>query len=161
MSATAIRAEALSKKYRLSVLRRGHDTLRDLISDRVRGLMSRNGERSGEDIIWALRDVSLEIPEGQIVGVIGPNGAGKTTLLKILSRITEPTEGRAEIYGSVGSLLEVGTGFHYELSGRENVYLSGAVLGMSKREIDEKFDDIVSFAEVREFMDTPVKRYSD
>jgi lipopolysaccharide transport system ATP-binding protein len=157
---TAIRAHGLSKQYRLSVLRRGHDTLRDLISDSVRGLMSRNGVRGGVDTIWALRDVSFEIPEGQIVGVIGRNGAGKSTLLKILSRITEPTEGRAEIRGRVGSLLEVGTGFHPELTGRENVYLNGAVLGMRKREIDRKFDEIVGFAEVDRFLDTPVKRYS-
>ncbi|HLA81302.1 MAG TPA: ABC transporter ATP-binding protein, partial [Thermoleophilia bacterium] len=116
--------------------------------------------RSGEDIIWALRDVSLEIPEGQIVGVIGRNGAGKSTLLKILSRITEPTEGRAEIRGRVGSLLEVGTGFHPELTGRENIYLNGAILGMRKREIDRKFDEIVGFAEIDRFLDTPVKRYS-
>ena len=156
----AIRAERLSKQYRLSVSRRGHDTLRDLISDGVRSLVSRNGERSGVDTIWALRDVSFEIPEGQIVGVIGRNGAGKSTLLKILSRITEPTEGRAEIRGRVGSLLEVGTGFHPELTGRENVYLNGAILGVRKREIDRKFDEIVGFAEVDRFLDTPVKRYS-
>jgi lipopolysaccharide transport system ATP-binding protein len=156
----AIRAEGLSKQYRLSVSRRGHDTLRDLISDGMRSLVSRNGAQGGMETIWALRDVSFEIPEGQIVGVIGRNGAGKSTLLKILSRITEPTEGRAVIRGRVGSLLEVGTGFHPELTGRENVYLNGAILGMRKREIDRKFDEIVGFAEVDRFLDTPVKRYS-
>ena len=171
MSDSVIRVEHLSKRYRLGQID-PYQTLRDAIarvavsSSRAvrsafagRSRATRNPSPDGH--IWALKDVSFEVDRGEVLGVIGPNGAGKTTLLKILSRITEPTEGRAEIYGSVGSLLEVGTGFHYELSGRENVYLSGAVLGMSKREIDEKFDDIVSFAEVGEFMDTPVKRYSD
>ena len=110
--------------------------------------------------IWALRDVSFEVTRGELVGIIGRNGAGKSTLLKILSRITRPTTGRAEIWGRVGSLLEVGTGFHSELTGRENLYLSGAILGMPKAEIDRKFDQIVAFAEVEDFMDTPVKHYS-
>src|SRR5262245_30224802 len=110
--------------------------------------------------VWALRDVTFEVPRGEVLGVVGRNGAGKSTLLKLLSRITPPTEGRAEIHGHVGSLLEVGTGFHPELTGRENVYLSGAILGMRRRDIDRRFDEIVAFAEVERFLDTPVKRYS-
>ena len=160
MSTIAIRAEGLSKKYRLSASSQVYDTLRDLITDGFRNLMARNGAQGAQDTIWALRDVSFGIPQGQIVGVIGRNGAGKSTLLRILSRITEPTEGRAEIRGRVGSLLEVGTGFHAELTGRENIYLNGAILGMKKREIDRKFDEIVGFAEIDRFLDTPVKRYS-
>src|SRR5262249_25445119 len=116
--------------------------------------------RPKQEMFWALKDVSLEIQEGEIVGLIGRNGAGKTTLLKILSRITRPTSGWAEIHGRVRSLLEVGTGFHGELSGRENTYLSGSILGMSKTEIDRKFDEIVAFAEIDKFIDTPVKHYS-
>jgi lipopolysaccharide transport system ATP-binding protein len=160
MSATAIRANGLSKKYRLSIRRRGYDTLRDHLADGFRNLWGRNGAREGPGTIWALRDVSFEIPNGQIAGIIGRNGAGKSTLLKILSRIVEPTEGRAEIHGRVGSLIEVGTGFHPELTGGENIYLNGAILGMKKREIDRKFDEIVAFAEIDRFIDTPVKRYS-
>lgn len=160
MSQLAIRADGLSKRYRISVGARTHDTLRDLLTDGVRNLVSRNGARSGQETVWALRGASFEIGRGEIVGVIGRNGAGKSTLLKILSRITEPTEGRAQIYGKIGSLLEVGTGFHPELSGRENIYLNGAILGMKKREIDRKFDQIVAFAETDRFIDTPVKRYS-
>src|SRR5262249_51891404 len=110
--------------------------------------------------IWPCKDISFEIPEGQAVAVIGANGAGKSTLLKILTRITEPTSGRAILRGRVSSLLEVGTGFHPELTGRENIYLNGAILGMYRREIDRKFDDIVAFAEIEDFLDTPVKRYS-
>src|SRR3990172_12418944 len=136
MSMIAIRADGLSKKYRISADNQVYDTLRDLFTDGIRNLLGRNGGRGEPETIWALRDVSFKIPQGQIVGIIGRNGAGKSTLLKILSRIVEPTEGRAEIRGRVGSLLEIGTGFHYELTGRENVYLNGAILGMKKREID-------------------------
>lgn len=160
MSTIAIRADGLSKKYRISAGNQVYDTLRDLLTDGFRNLLGRNGVRGGPNTIWALRDVSFEIPKGQIVGIIGRNGAGKSTLLKILSRIVEPTEGRAEIHGRVGSLIEVGTGFHPELTGGENIYLNGAILGMKKREIDRKFDEIVAFAEIDRFIDTPVKRYS-
>jgi lipopolysaccharide transport system ATP-binding protein len=128
----------------------------------IRSLVTRNGNASApqEEIFWALKDISFEIQRGEVVGVIGRNGAGKSTLLKILSRITEPDEGYADIYGRVGSLLEVGTGFHQELTGRENLYLNGAILGMKRAEISRKFDEIVSFAEVDKFIDTPVKHYS-
>src|SRR6185369_6865469 len=118
-----------------------------------------NGKNS-HDFIWALDDVSFQVNQGEVVGIIGRNGAGKSTLLRILSRITKPTGGRAHIVGRVGSLLEVGTGFHPELTGRENIYLNGAILGMRKAEMDRKFDEIVAFAEVEKFIDTPVKRYS-
>jgi lipopolysaccharide transport system ATP-binding protein len=135
--------------------------LRDEITDSVRSLFRRNGHgHEEEETFWALRDVSFEVKKGEVVGIIGRNGAGKSTLLKILSRITEPTEGRAMIHGRVASLLEVGIGFHGELSGRENIYLNGAILGMKKAEIDRKFDEIVAFSEVEKFIDTPVKRYS-
>lgn len=160
MSTAAIRADGLSKMYRISAGAQGHDTLRDLLADRARGIVARNGPRPHRHELWALRDVSFEIPSGQVVGIIGRNGAGKSTLLKILSRITEPTEGRVEIRGRVGSLLEVGTGFHPELTGRENIYLNGAILGMKKTEIGRKFDEIVGFAEIDRLLDTPVKRYS-
>ena len=155
----SIRAEHLSKQYRIGVAK--HNTLRDQIADGVKSIFRRNGRaRPDKDKFWALKDVSFEIKQGEMVGIIGLNGAGKTTLLKLLSRITEPTEGRAEIYGRVGSLLEVGTGFHFELTGRENIYLSGAILGMTKAEIDRKFHEIVEFSELDKFLDTPVKRYS-
>lgn len=161
MSEFAIRVENLGKQYKLGARIERYSTLRDSIA-RVfaHPLRRARNKKSGVDSLWALRDVSLEIKHGEIVGIIGHNGAGKTTLLKILSRITEPTQGRAEIYGRVGSLLEVGTGFHPELTGRENIYLNGALLGMRKAEIDRKFDEIVDFAEVEKFLDTPVKRYS-
>jgi lipopolysaccharide transport system ATP-binding protein len=161
MSTIAIQVANLSKKYEITVGRYRHDTLRDQISDSVHSLFQRNGRsRRQKEVFWALKDVSFEVKPGEVIGVIGRNGAGKSTLLKILSRITVPSAGVAEIRGRVGSLLEVGTGFHPELSGRENVYLNGAILGMKKWDIDRKFDEIVAFAEIDKFIDTPVKRYS-
>jgi lipopolysaccharide transport system ATP-binding protein len=157
MPAPVIHSEALSKKYR-----RGLQTdpgLRHALEKFVRSPLS-VFRRSSTETFWALKDVSLDVHEGEVLGLIGRNGAGKTTLLKILSRITRPTEGWAEIHGRVGSLLEVGTGFHQELTGRENTFLSGAILGMSKAEIARKFDEIVAFAELEKFIDTPVKHYS-
>src|SRR5689334_115801 len=161
MSDFAIRCENLSKRYRIGSPER-YKTLRDAISNTALAPFHRfrNNSQNGHGYIWALQDVCCEIKRGDVVGIIGLNGAGKSTLLRILSRITEPTRGVAEIYGRVGSLLEVGTGFHPELTGRENIYLNGAILGMQKTEIDRKFDEIVSFAEVEKFLDTPVKRYS-
>jgi lipopolysaccharide transport system ATP-binding protein len=174
MSDPAIQVSNLGKRYRLGPMQerhralRGYDTLRDALSDGavevVRAIVSRLG-RTGrspapDSTIWALRDVSLDLQPGEVVGIIGGNGAGKSTLLKILSRVTKPTTGRVELRGRVGSLLEVGTGFHAELTGRENIYLSGAILGMRRAEIRRKFDQIVEFAEVERFIDTPVKRYS-
>jgi lipopolysaccharide transport system ATP-binding protein len=157
MSDTAIAINGLGKRYTIGLRRRGYDTLRESIARAVR----RRG-RSADDSreLWALRDLSLTIRHGEVVGLIGHNGAGKSTLLKILARITEPTEGWAELTGRVGSLLEVGTGFHPELTGRENIFLNGAILGMRRAEIRRRFDDIVEFAEVERFLDTPVKRYS-
>ncbi|GAB6188074.1 ABC transporter ATP-binding protein [Thermopirellula anaerolimosa] len=170
MSDIAIRAENLSKKFFLGE-RIGFKTFRETLQDAVVSPIRRiiSGKANGATVeekvdtdrqIWALKDVTFEVKHGEVLGIIGPNGAGKSTLLKILSRITEPTGGYAEIRGRVGSLLEVGTGFHPELTGRENVYLNGAILGMSRAEIRRKFDDIVSFAGVEKFIDTPVKRYS-
>ncbi len=175
MSDNAILVEHLSKLYHIGKRLENHATLRDQIDEALatsirRLCPSRNGSSSDgrhrpgakpmEGTIWALKDVSFQIEPGEIVGIIGRNGAGKSTLLKILSRITEPTEGYAEINGRVGTLLEVGTGFHPELTGRENIYLNGAILGMKKAEVVRKFDEIVSFAEIEKFIDTPVKRYS-
>jgi lipopolysaccharide transport system ATP-binding protein len=161
MSDIAIRVENLSKQYKIAATRLRHDTLRDQLMDGVKSLFRRKGSpKKEENTIWALRDVSFEVKQGELIGIIGRNGAGKSTLLKVLSRITEPTTGRAEIFGRVGSLLEVGTGFSRELSGRDNIYLSGAILGMKKAEIRRKFDEIVSFAEVEKFIDTPVKHFS-
>jgi lipopolysaccharide transport system ATP-binding protein len=165
MSNFAIRVERLGKQYRIGKRER-YRTLRDTLTDTVTAPFRRLRERKsangdvGPETIWALKDLSFEIPRGEVVGIIGRNGAGKSTLLKVLSRITEPTEGSAEIHGRVGSLLEVGTGFHPELTGRENVYLNGAILGMHKAEIAKKFDEIVAFAEIEKFIDTPVKHYS-
>jgi lipopolysaccharide transport system ATP-binding protein len=160
MSDTIIRVEGMSKLYKIGVARPRYGTLRDSIAGGLGSLFHLNGRPEVEDSIWALKDVSFEVKQGEVVGIIGRNGAGKSTLLKILSRITEPTVGRAEIHGRVGSLLEVGTGFHPELTGRENIYLNGAILGMRKAEIDRKFDEIVAFSEVEKFIDTPVKHYS-
>ncbi|MBU0596313.1 ABC transporter ATP-binding protein [Candidatus Bipolaricaulota bacterium] len=162
---TAILANGLGKKYRIGHRKEADRTLRETLTDAAMAPIRRIrnfGEASHreEDTIWALRDVSFEIAQGEVVGVIGANGAGKSTLLKVLTRITEPTTGYAELRGRVGSLLEVGTGFHPELTGRDNVYLSGAVLGMTRREIAARFDEIVSFSGVEKFIDTPVKRYS-
>src|SRR5256884_4446960 len=162
----AIRCQGLGKQYRLGPRQRYRalrDTLPALALAPFRGLRSAIGfgrPTAQGATLWALRDVSFEVSAGEIVGIIGANGAGKSTLLKILSRITAPTEGQAEIHGRVGSLLEVGTGFHPELTGRENVYLNGAILGMRKAEIEAKFDEIVAFAEVERFVDAPVKHYS-
>src|SRR5215475_2782733 len=171
MSDFAIRAESLSKLYKIGALKQRHDTLRDQLVHSFKSFFSCNSRQpphplapssidGRSDTIWALNGLSFEVKQGEVVGFIGRNGAGKTTLLKILSRITEPTSGRAEIYGRVGSLLEVGTGFHPELTGRENVYLNGAILGMRKAEINQKFDEIIAFAETEKFIDTPVKHYS-
>jgi len=158
MPDAAIRVEGLSKRYRIGE-GRSHKTLREALTGAFRAPF-RRANRSGHETIWALKDVSFEVAPGEVVGVIGRNGAGKSTLLKILSRITEPTEGRIEIRGRVGSLLEVGTGFHSELTGRENIFLNGAILGMKRIEIRRRFDEIVAFAEVEKFIDTPVKHYS-
>jgi lipopolysaccharide transport system ATP-binding protein len=167
MNDLAIRVENLGKQYQIGLPQERYRTLRDSLVEFVGAPVRRLrlGRRSDLDnetdrTIWALRDISFEVKRGQVLGVIGRNGAGKSTLLKILSRITEPSEGYAEIHGRVGSLLEVGTGFHPELTGRENISLNGAILGMKRVEIERKFDEIVSFAGVEKFIDTPVKRYS-
>jgi lipopolysaccharide transport system ATP-binding protein len=158
MTVTVIHAEKLSKRYRIGEHERYH-ALRDALTRALRSPLSFL-RRSHPETFWALEEVSLDVHEGEVLGLIGRNGAGKTTVLKILSRITRPTSGWAEIRGRVGSLLEVGTGFHPELTGRENTFLSGAILGMGKREIIRKFDEIVAFAELEKFIDTPVKHYS-
>src|SRR4051794_17335525 len=154
----AIRTEALGKRYQIGALRQPYTTLRETLSRAVSPSARRARQKDTQ--LWALKDVSFEVKPGDVVGVIGKNGAGKSTLLKVLSRITEPTEGRAEVRGRVGSLLEVGTGFHNELTGRENIFLSGAILGMRRAEIQRKFDEIVAFAEVSTFVDTALKHYS-
>jgi len=176
MSNVAIRVENLSKQYRIGP-RESYKTLRESLTNVFTAPFNRKNLQSAIrnpqsnhppssishprfDTIWALKDVSFEVKHGEVIGIIGPNGAGKTTLLKILSRITEPTEGEVELRGRVSSLLEVGTGFHPELTGRENIFLNGAILGMSKAEINTNFDEIVAFAEVEKFLDTPVKHYS-
>jgi lipopolysaccharide transport system ATP-binding protein len=172
MTSHAIEAEGLGKRYRIGAAAARHDSLRDLIGSvfaspvrnfrNVRRLTAfgPTHDRDGTDVLWAVRDVSFAVSHGEVLGIVGRNGAGKSTLLKILSRITEPTSGRAVLRGRVGSLLEVGTGFHPDLTGRENVYLNGAILGMDRRYVDHRFDEIVEFSGVATFIDTPVKRYS-
>ncbi|MDH3691157.1 MAG: ABC transporter ATP-binding protein [Gammaproteobacteria bacterium] len=155
MSDIAIQVDALGKRYRL-----GDNLKYRTLRDSWNSLFVRRKGRMEQDSIWALKDVSCDVKRGEVVGIIGRNGAGKSTLLKILSRITRPTVGTVDIYGRVGSLLEVGTGFHPELTGRENIFLNGAILGMTRREVHAKFDEIVAFAEIEQFIDTPVKRYS-
>ena len=169
MNNIAIKVENLGKRYRIGEIQQ-YKALRDTMTDALyapfRGISQLVNPKSeitnpkSNNHIWALKDVSFEVKQGEVIGIIGRNGAGKSTLLKILSRITEPTEGRAEIHGRMGSLLEVGTGFHPELTGRENIYLNGAIIGMKKVEIVRKFDEIVAFAEIEKFIDTPVKHYS-
>jgi lipopolysaccharide transport system ATP-binding protein len=171
VSDVAVRVEGVSKLYHIGRARR-HDTLRDLLAERMSRVVRRRGSSAadlgsdedpalhGGEPLWALKDVSLRVRHGEVVGIVGANGAGKSTLLKILSRITEPTSGRVEVRGRIGSLLEVGTGFDPELTGRENVYLNGAILGMKGKEIRSRFDEIVEFSELERFIDTPVKRYS-
>ena len=169
MTDIALRVENLSKEYRIGAREAIDKTLRETLMGGFQSpvrwaakLWHRDAAQSAEstETIWALKDVSFEIKRGEVVGIIGRNGAGKSTLLKLLSRITEPTTGLVEIHGRVGSLLEVGTGFHGELTGRENIYLNGSILGMKRVEIQRKFDEIVAFAEVEKFIDTPVKHYS-
>ena len=157
MARNAIEVEAVSKRYLLGEDHAGTGNLREALSGAVR---RRGRDRKARDEVWSLRDVTFDVPEGAALGVIGRNGAGKSTLLKVLTRITEPTSGVCRTRGRVGSLLEVGTGFHPELTGRENVYLNGAILGMGRRAIERTFDEIVDFAGVERFLDTPVKRYS-
>ncbi len=160
----AVRADRVSKEYRIGTRRAAYSTLRDLLSEKVGAQVRRLRGNSRADekaaTVWALRDVCLDIQQAEVVGIVGRNGAGKSTLLKIISRITEPTSGRVELYGRIGSLLEVGTGFHPELTGRENIFLNGAILGMKRAEILRKFDEIVAFSEIEKFIDTPVKFYS-
>jgi lipopolysaccharide transport system ATP-binding protein len=156
---TVIKAEGLAKRYRLGEHQAAYGTLRESLARAGRRLTRREHRHEAQEI-WALRDVSFDVRQGEVLGVIGRNGAGKSTLLKILTRITPPTAGRVEIRGRVGSLLEVGTGFNQELTGRENIYLNGAILGMKRREIDRRYDAIVEFSGVEKFIDTPVKRYS-
>ena len=163
MSDTAISIQGISKSYQIAraLGTQPYRTLQEEVIALPRNLWKRvRGRADSLDTFWALRDVSFEAKQGEVVGLIGRNGAGKSTLLKILSRITPPSSGRADIYGRVGALLEVGTGFHLELTGRENIFLSGAILGMRKSEIAARFDEIVAFAEVQQFIDTPTKRYS-
>jgi len=159
-SEIAIRVSHLGKKYQLGGPQEPYHTFRDAMVNSLKAPFKRFNRAPPAEEFWALKDVSFDVEQGEVVGIIGRNGAGKSTLLKILSRITAQTEGTVELYGRVGSLLEVGTGFHPEMTGRENIFLNGSILGMKKREIDEKFDEIVKFSEIEKFIDTPVKRYS-
>ena len=167
----AIKVENLSKRYRIGLKEETKDTLFGALGSilespfqnlkRLKKLTSFNKNKNeSDDIIWALKDISFEVKKGEVLGIIGPNGAGKSTLLKIIAQITYPTSGMVKLDGRVASLLEVGTGFHPELTGRENIYLNGTILGMTKKEIDQKFDEIVGFSDIEKFIDTPVKRYS-
>ena len=169
MSNPIIKVNNLSKRYRIGAKEQGYKTFREAIMEGITApvrnlakLRSLTRFKSGreEDMVWALKNVSFEVNEGELLGIIGRNGAGKTTILKVLSRITEPTTGSIGIHGRISSLLEVGTGFHPELTGRENIFLNGAILGMRRREIERKFDEIINFSEIEKFIDTPVKRYS-
>jgi lipopolysaccharide transport system ATP-binding protein len=164
MTRPAIEVQEIGKQFQIGLREQAGQTFREAMVDMALAPFRRLRELSGhtheQNSFWALRNISFDVPQGQVLGIIGHNGAGKSTLLKILCRITEPTEGRALVYGRVASLLEVGTGFHQELTGRENVYLNGAILGMSKAEIDRNFDEIVEFSGVEKFLDTPIKRYS-
>ena len=160
MTDLAVQVDNLSKRYRIGAQRESYITLRDTLAEAFSKFRHSKSEIRNSQSFWALCDVSFEVKRGEVLGIIGRNGAGKSTLLKILSRVTRPTHGRAKINGRIGSLLEVGTGFHPELTGRENIYLNGAVLGMTKAEIKRRFHEIVEFAEVDQFLDTPVKRYS-
>src|SRR5574339_1214439 len=166
---TAINVRNVSKKYQIGAAETKfrYNMLRDVLVDTVyapvrlvKALVGKSDRRMNKNFVWALKDVSFDVEEGKVLGSVGRNGAGKSTLLKILSRVTEPTEGTVTVRGRVGSLLEVGTGFHPELTGRENIYMNGAILGMKRTEIDKKFDEMVDFSEVGQFIDTPVKRYS-
>jgi lipopolysaccharide transport system ATP-binding protein len=158
MSEVIIKIEALSKVYKIG--KAAPSSFRESLTESVKNIFVSNNRKNHQSEFWALKDVSFEIKRGEVVGIIGKNGAGKSTLLKILSRITDPTKGKIEINGRIASLLEVGTGFHPELSGRENIYLNGTLLGMTRKEVKKKFDEIVSFSGVEKFIDTPVKRYS-
>lgn len=160
MNNVVIRVENLAKQYRLGKNLAGYGSLRESLVQGFKGFKIGRVRHGKAETIWALKDVSFEVNKGQVMGIIGRNGAGKSTLLKILTRITKPTSGRAVVRGRIGSLLEVGTGFHPELTGRENIYLSGAILGMKRKEIERKFEEIVAFSEIDKFLDTPVKRYS-
>ena len=164
MSQYAIRAEKLGKRYRIGQKQASYRMLRDVIGQSMRAtwnMLAHGRSRNDSSLtLWALKDISFEVEQGESLGIIGSNGAGKSTILKILSRVTVPTVGRVRLRGRVGSLLEVGTGFHPELTGRENVYLNGAILGMTRAEIERKFDEIVAFSEIEKFLDTPVKFYS-